>query len=134
MEFGLTWPIFYMANSLNWSGFLHCNWSELIRVLTWKMIWIDHDFYMKNGLDWSGSLHGKWSELIRVVAWPMIWIDQGFTWQMVWIKDFAWWIPYFWADSPVEDLGGSSNLRESAHRRCTFIYCTAEEVDPIMKF
>ena len=73
------------------------------------MVWIDLDFYMENGLNRSEFLHGKWSDLIR-----------GFTWQAL----------YFWE---VEDFGGSSNLGESTHRRFTFMYCTADEVDLIME-
>ena len=121
---------FYMANGLNMSD---GKWSELNRILTWHMLWIDQDFfsslkmielirvckwkivcidldfYMENGLNRSEFLHGKWSDLIR-----------GFTWQA----------PYFWE---VEDFGGCSNLRESTHRRFTFMYCTADEVDLIME-
>ena len=91
---------FYMENGLNWLRFLHGKWSELIRIFTWKMVWIDQDFYIQmvwidqgcymkmvwidyvfyiiNGLNWSGLLHGKWSELIKTIAWQMAWIDQGF--------------------------------------------------------
>ena len=122
-----------MENVLNWSWFLHGKWSELIMIFTWKivwidqdflhhkwskvisivpwkMVWIDQDFYMINGLNWPGLLHGKYPELIRIIAWQMVWINLDFT-------------PYFWADS-VEDLGGSSNLRESTQKiHFHVVYC-----------
>ena len=85
---GLNYHEFDMANSLNWSGFLHgkcfwidqdccmangLNWShilnvkwyELFTIFICEMVWIDQVFYMGNGLNWSEGLHGKWSELIR---------------------------------------------------------------------
>lgn len=33
----------------------------------------------------------------------------------------------------VEDHGGSSNLWGSTHIRITFMYCTADEVEPILE-
>ena len=50
-------------------------WSELIRIFTWKMVWIDQNLCIINGLNWSGFLHGKWSEYVR---WQMVWIEQDF--------------------------------------------------------
>ena len=75
-----------MVNGLNWSGFKHCKWSELVRIfLYWKwselimnctrqMVWIDLDygnwfeFSMENGLNWSGLFHEKWYLLIRIAS------------------------------------------------------------------
>ena len=145
MENGLNWSGFLHGKCLNWSWFLHGKLSQLIRISTLQMVWIDQDCYMENGLHWSWFLHDKWSELIRVVTWQMVWIDQdycmanGLNWSGFlhgkWselMKDFTWQTPYIWADS-VEDLGGSFNLRESTHRRFTFMYCTTDEVEPIME-
>ena len=108
MEYGLIWSelkiengVTYqdMANSLNWSGFLHgkcflivqdccmangLNWSnllqdkcfELITILKCEIVWIDLIFFMENGLNWSGGLHGKWSGLIMFFTWKIVCIDQ----------------------------------------------------------
>ena len=73
--------------------------SELFRIFTWQMVWIDQWFFrhwkwselisnfldIENGLNWSQFSHSKWIDLIMILTRNMVWIDKGLRWEMVWI-------------------------------------------------
>ena len=130
---------FYMANGLNMSD---GKWSELNRILTWHMLWIDQDFFSslkmielirfcKCKIVCIDLDYGKWSELIWIFTWKMVWIDLNF-----YMANGLTWLGVLHGKHPTSEKLKTlevAPISGNLHRRFTFMYCTADEVDLIME-